>query len=190
MTVGDFVSLILIAFGLSADCFAVALGGGISRQGLTWRAQLRVAALFGLFQAIMPALGWLAGKTIVDLIAAYDHWVAFALLAGVGGRMLWESFRPGAGRGKEIDISRGLLLITLSVATSIDALAVGLSFALLDVNILAASLTIGVVAFLVTITGFVAGRKASRVVGKRAETLGGLVLLAIAVRILLSHLFA
>jgi putative Mn2+ efflux pump MntP len=190
MGIGDSVSLILIALGLSADCFAVALGGGISSQELTWRARLRVAASFGLFQAVMPALGWLAGRTIVNLIAAYDHWVAFALLAAVAGRMLWESFRPVAERGKMTDISRGLMLLALSVATSIDALAVGLSFAFLDVNIALACVTIGLVACLVTIIGFAVGRRVGHVVGKRAEAIGGIILLAIAVRILISHLLA
>jgi putative Mn2+ efflux pump MntP len=189
VTIGDFVSLLVVAFGLSADCFAVALGGGISRQGLAWRARLRVAASFGVFQAFMPVLGWLAGKTIVNLIADYDHWVAFGLLAAVGGRMLWESFRPEHER-KETDISRGLMLITLSVATSIDALAVGLSFAFLHVDILVAAATIGVVACLVTLTGFAVGRRAGRVAGRRAEALGGVILIAIALRILLSHLLA
>jgi putative Mn2+ efflux pump MntP len=189
MSFGDPASLLLIALGLSADCFAVALGGGISRQSLNWRARLRVAVSFGAFQALMPALGWLAGKTIVDLIAAYDHWVAFGLLAAVAGRMIFESFRPEHER-RETDITRGLLLVTLSVATSIDALAVGLSFAFIDVNILAAGATIGVVAFLVTMIGFAVGRRAGRAVGKRAETLGGIILIAIAMRILLSHILA
>ncbi len=136
----------------------------------------------------MPVLGWLAGRTVVEFIADYDHWVAFGLLAIVSGRMLWESFRPERSQDREIDITRGLLLITLSVATSIDALAVGLSLAFLKVNIGVASLTIGAVAFLVTMIGFVVGKRVSKTIGKRAEALGGIILLAIAFRILLSHI--
>jgi len=136
----------------------------------------------------MPVIGWLAGRTVIELIADYDHWVAFALLAIVSARMFWESFRFEHRQDKEIDITKGLLLITLSVATSIDALAVGLSFAFLEVNIVTAGLTIGAVAFLITTIGFLAGKRASKIIGKRAEAMGGIILLAIALRILLSHI--
>ncbi len=184
---GDFLSIILIATGLSADCFAVALSGGISIKNHFWQRRLCVAFSFGFFQAVMPVIGWLAGRTVVEFIEDYDHWVAFILLVIVGGKMIWESFRPERGQDKEVDIAKGILLLTLSIATSIDALAVGLSFAFLEINIGIASLTIGLIAFLFTIIGFVAGKKASRIIGKRAEVLGGLILLAIAFRILLSH---
>jgi len=183
----DFLSVFLIALGLSADCFVVALSGGISKIDHSWSRILRVSFSFGLFQALMPVLGWLAGRTVVEFIADYDHWVAFAMLAIVGGRMLWESFRPERSRDKEVDITKGLLLITLSIATSIDALAVGLSFAFLNVNIALASPTIGAVAFIATIIGFKLGRRAGKLIGKRAEAIGGIILLAIGLRILLSH---
>ena len=184
----DFLYVFLIALGLSADCFAVALSGGISNINHSWPRILRVSFSFGLFQALMPVIGWLAGRTIVEFIADYDHWVAFALLAVVSGRMLLEAFRPEQGRYKEVDITKGFLLITLSIATSIDALAVGLSFAFLNVSIVLASPTIGVVAFIVTAIGFILGKKASKLIGKRAEAIGALILLAIAFRILLSHI--
>jgi putative Mn2+ efflux pump MntP len=135
----------------------------------------------------MPVLGWLAGKTIVNYVAGYDHWLAFGLLVFVSGRMLWESFRPEHSREKEKDITKGISLLVLSVATSIDALAVGLSFAFLKMNIAIASLIIGVVAFAVTALGFVAGRNAGKFAGRWAEIAGSIILLAIAVRILLSH---
>ncbi len=186
---GDFLSIFLIAIGLSADCFSVALSGGISQKNHAWLRRLRVSVSFGLFQALMPVLGWLAGRTVVEFIADYDHWVAFVLLAIVSGRMLWGAFRPEHNQqDKEIDITKGFMLLTLSIATSIDALAVGLSFSFLQINIGVASLTIGVVAFLVTMIGFVVGKRASKVIGKRAEVLGGIILLAIAFRILLSHI--
>jgi len=183
-----FLSVFLIALGLSADCFVVALTRGISKIDHSWSRILRVSFSFGLFQALMPVLGWLAGRTVVELIANYDHWVAFAMLAIVGIRMLWESFRPERSQGKEVDITRGLLLITLSVATSIDALAVGLSFAFLNINIALASPTIGAVAFVITIIGFKLGKKDNKLTGKRAEAIGGIILLAIGLRILLSHI--
>jgi len=184
----DFVSVLLIAIGLSADCFAVAVGSSISTKVISTGQILRTSLAFGLSQAFMPIFGWLAGRTVVDLIAAYDHWVAFALLAAIGGRMIWESFRSSHSRSKSMDITKGLSLFALSVATSIDALAVGLSFAFVEVSIALASLTIGMVAFAVTAIGFLLGRKSSRLVGKRAETIGGIVLIAIGLRIVLSHI--
>ena len=136
----------------------------------------------------MPVLGWLAGRTIVEFISGYDHWLAFGLLAFVGGRMIWESFSSKDDRRGDTDISKGFLLLTLSIATSIDALAVGLSFAFLKINIILASSTIGIVAFLVTTIGFVLGRKAGSLIGKRAEIVGGVILLGIGLRIILEHM--
>lgn len=135
----------------------------------------------------MPILGWLAGQTVVNLIADYDHWMAFILLVLIGIRMIWESTREKKDHNK-IDITRGFILLTLAVATSIDALAVGLSFAFLKVNIGVASLTIGVVAFLVTMLSFVIGRKVGELIGKRAEAIGGVILIIIGFRVLLTHI--
>ena len=189
MNTGDFLSIFLIALGLSADCFAVALSAGISITEHTFVRIFRLSLSFGLFQALMLVLGWLAGRTIVDFIADYDHWVAFALLAFISGRMFWEAFHPER-ENKEVDITRGLLLLTSSVATSIDALAVGLSFAFLEVNMAMASPTVGAVSFVVTALGFMLGKRVSKLMGKRAEVLGAIILLAIAFRILLSHLLS
>lgn len=183
------LSIVLIALGLSADCFAVALSGSAAMRSLSYRQVLRAAFSFGLFQTVMPVLGWLAGRTVVELISAYDHWLAFALLAFVGGRMVRESFVSGRKKSRDVDITRGLLLLTLSVATSIDALAVGLSFAFLRINIIQASVAIGLVAFTVTTAGFLIGRKAGNLLGRRAKLVGGLVLIAIGLRILITHLF-
>lgn len=184
---GSLLSIILIAIGLSADCFAVAIGQGISNRNYTPRQRLRVSASFGLFQAAMPVLGWLAGETIVEYIAGYDHWVAFGLLLLVSGRMFWESFRPERGEAKEIDMAKGVSLILLSVATSIDSLAVGLSLAFLGIGIAVASPIIGAIAFLATSLGFIVGRNIGKFVGRWAETIGAVILLVIAFRILLSH---
>jgi len=184
----DFGSVVLIAIGLSADCFAVALGASTSAKGSSYLQMLRVSLAFGVSQAVMPVLGWLAGKTLVNLISDYDHWVAFALLLTIGGRMIWESFRSKENEGADRDFSKGAMLLTLAVATSIDALAVGLSFAFLSVNIVMAVLTIGGVALLITAVGFLVGRKAGQLLGKRAETIGGIILIGIGVRILLNHI--
>ncbi len=187
MANNDFLSILLIALGLSADCFVVALSGGISKVNHSLPRLLRVAFSFGVFQALMPVLGWLAGRTVVDLIAGYDHWIAFGMLAVVSGRMLWGALRSERSERKEVDITKGLLLITLSIATSIDALAIGLSFAFLNVSIALASPIIGAVAFVATIVGFKLGNKVGKSVGKQAEAIGAIILLAIAFRILLSH---
>jgi len=183
----DLLSILLIALGLAADCFAVALSGSISMKTVSPAQILRTALVFGAFQTIMPVLGWLAGRSIVDFIAGYDHWIAFALLALVGGRMIWETFRSEEDKRK-IDISKGVLLLTLALATSIDALAVGLTFAFLRVNILLACSTIGVIAFVITVAGFLLGKKAGPLLGKYAEAIGGAILIGIGLRILLSHL--
>lgn len=185
----DFLSILLIALGLSADCFAVALSGGISNKNHSWLQVFRVSFSFGLFQALMLVLGWLAGRTIVDFIADYGHWIAFVLLAIVSCRMLWEAFHSGRSQEKGTDITRGFMLLTVSIATSIDALAVGLSFAFLNVNIALASPTVGLVAFMVTIIGFILGKKASKLIGRQAKAIGAFILLAIALRILLTHIF-
>jgi len=184
----DLLSIIFIAFGLSADCFAVALSGSAAMGKLTRFQVVRTALAFGLAQFLMPILGWLAGRTIVQIISAYDHWVAFGLLAFVGGHMIWDSLKGKDGQEEGTDITRGLILLTLAVATSIDALAVGLSFALLEIGIIQASLIIGLVAFSVTAAGFWLGRKASTLLGNRAKLAGGVILIGIGLRILITHI--
>jgi putative Mn2+ efflux pump MntP len=184
----DFGSVLLIAIGLSADCFAVALGASTSTKSISRLQMLRVCLAFGAAQALMPVLGWLGGKTLVNLISDYDHWVAFGLLLVIGGRMIWESFHSKEDEGRERDFSKGLPLLILALATSIDALAVGISFAFLSADIVVAVLTIGAVCFLITGVGFLAGRKAGQVLGERAETAGGIILIGIGLRILLTHL--
>jgi len=187
MSLVELFEVLLIALSLSADCFAVAMSGSIARRGKSFLGNLRAAGAYGFAQFLMPIIGWFAGRTVVEFIEAYDHWLAFALLAGVGGHMLWEAFDDDDGKSGA-DITRGWLLFTLAVATSIDALAVGLSFAFLNINILMASLIIGVVAFSITAAGFAIGAKAGELLGKRAKLVGGLVLIAIGIRILVSHL--
>ena len=184
----DFGSMLLIAVGLSADCFAVALAASTSARGASRLQMLRVCLAFGIAQAAMPVVGWLAGKTLVGLISDYDHWLAFGLLLAIGLRMIWESFRSNESEAPDRDFSKGVTLMTLALATSMDALAVGLSFAFLSVNIGMAVSTIGAVAFAITGGGFLVGRKAGQLLGKRAETAGGIILIAIGLRILLSHM--
>ncbi len=183
----SFVSILIIAIGLSADCFAVALSSGIASKHIVFAKFLRFPLAFGIFQALMVVLGWLAGRAIIDLISAYDHWLAFALLVFIGGRMIWESFHEKSGK-KTRNYNGWLTLFALSIATSIDALAIGLSFAFLKVNIVTASITIGVTAFVITIIGQLIGRWVGVLAGKWAEIVGGLILIGIGIKILLEHL--
>ncbi|MDO8473872.1 MAG: manganese efflux pump MntP family protein [Dehalococcoidia bacterium] len=187
----DIPSLILAAFSLSADCFAVALSGSAAMPTVSRRQVFRTSLSFGFFQFLMPVLGWFAGRTFVDKISAYDHWIAFALLTFVGGKALVESLRKSKTDDNVAnDISKGKALIALSIATSIDALAVGVGMAALKVNIMSTSFVIGLVAFAVTAGGFAIGRRAGRLLGKRARMAGGIVLIGIGLRILLSGILS
>lgn len=183
----NFLTVVGIAFALCADCFAVAVCGGVSPASHSFFKVARAALTFGIVQAAMLVAGWLVGRTVVALISAYDHWLGFGLLVFVGGRMLWESHRIRE-EGSGPDITRGWLLFTLAAATSLDALAVGLSFAFLQVNIMLAGSTVGVVTVMVVSAGFLIGRKAGGLIGKRAELVGGIILIAIGFKILLSDL--
>ena len=185
----DFWILLVIAFGLAMDCFAVSLGIGASPTPCTPRSIFRLSFHFGLFQGGMTLLGWLLGSTVVNLIAGFDHWIAMLLLAWVGGRMVFEGFSRHEEKPVEEcnDPTRGSSLIMLSVATSIDALGVGLSLALLKMNVITASLVIGAVSLIVSVIGLLGGSRLSRRFGKDVEVLGGLVLIAIGLRIVLTH---
>ncbi len=170
------------------DAFAVSIGLSLMDKGLTSGQTFRLSFHFGLFQFIMPVLGWAAGRNVLKYIATYDHWVAAGLLVFIGGRMILESFHKERPAKKGSDPTRGFSLILLSVATSLDSLAVGLSLAALHVPVLYPAAVIGVVAFAVTLTGTKIGPVLGLLIGKRAEFAGGLVLVLIAVKILADHL--
>ena len=184
----DFISIFFIAIGLAADCFAVALSVSNQIKKQLLLQILRISFFFGLFQGIMPVIGWFAGINVVELIQSFDHWIAFGLLSIIGIRMIRESFQHDDENSKKTDITNWLTLLILSLATSIDALATGLSFAIIDVNITMASITIGLVSFFTTIIGLLLGRKAGNLLGKRAELIGGIILIIIATKILISHI--
>jgi len=183
------VVLLGIALALAMDAFAVSIGLGLSLHPATAAQTLRLAFHFGLFQFLMPVAGWAAGERSIGLIGPYDHWVAFGLLLAVGGKMTIESFRKGGeDRLERPDPTRGISLLVLSVATSLDALAVGISLAALGVAIQYPAIIIGLVAFVMTIVGMKLGPVLGRIIGRRAELLGGLVLILIGIRILVDHL--
>lgn len=183
------LEILFLAIALSIDAFAVTLSASATGAVTDSRAAFRLWFHFGLFQFLMPVLGWTAGLALAPVIAAVDHWVAFALLVGVGARMIQGAFR-GAEEAESRDPSRGLTLMALAVATSIDALAVGLSMALLDIAILWPSLVIGTVTGTVCALAVYLGRRFHAHLGGKAEIAGGAILIVIAFRILLSHLLA
>lgn len=181
--------LMLIALALAMDASAVALAAGVALPSVTWRHTFRLAWHFGLFQALMPVAGWLLGLSFRSAIENYDHWIAFCLLALVGGRMIQEALSGKDDDAPRRDPTRGATLVMLSVATSIDALAVGLSLAVLNAPILVPSLVIGLTCLVLTAAGLHLGRAAGRVerLAHIAEILGGVVLIAIGLRILWEH---
>jgi len=183
----DLITILGLAVALAMDAFAVALGTALTLPKMTGRHLFRLGWHFGLFQALMPIVGWLAGMSIQKWIVSFDHWVAFGLLSFIGGRMLWEATHPEE-KSERNDPTRGWSLMVLSVATSIDALAVGLTLAMLNVSIWFPSLIIGLVAGVLTIVGMLLGRRLNGHWGPRVEILGGLVLIGIGIKILVEHL--
>jgi putative Mn2+ efflux pump MntP len=184
-------TLLLLALGVSADAFAVALGKGLQLRAHVLRGALTLGLAFGIAQAVMPLLGWLLGSTFAEAIAPFDHWIAFGLLAVVGGKMLWEAITPDypdALAPEEAFTVREVLV--LSLATSIDALAVGVSFAFLDVSVWAAVGTIGLVTFVLSFAAVLIGHRIGLRFRRPAEIVGGLVLIGIGVQILVEHLSA
>lgn len=182
-------SLLAIAVALAMDAFAVAVVTGLADLPLTRRRIFRLAFHFGLFQALMPALGWAVGRVVYRWVGHVDHWIAFALLAFVGGHMIAGALRAGEHEERQVgDATRGWSLVMLSIATSIDALAVGLTLAMIGAQILVPAVVIGVVAGALTVAGMLLGRWIGTAWGKRVEVLGGLILIAIGLRIVWEHL--
>ncbi len=183
-----FATSFLIALGLAMDAFAVSIGAGTGGQVNDLRSKLRLAFHLGVFQMGMAIIGWLAGSTIQRWISGIDHWVGLGLLTYVGVNMI----RSGLGRGdeeKRPNPSKGATMVLLSIATSIDALAVGLSLAMLSIPILSPSVVIGLVTFGLSIFGLLAGGKLGEKFGKRMEIFGGLILIGIGLRVLIGDLF-
>jgi putative Mn2+ efflux pump MntP len=182
----SFPYLFLIALSLSMDAFAVSTACGIQVGTVKYGHVLRVALAFGWFQFMMPVIGWFLGSAFSTWVQAVNSWIAFGLLFIIGARMIWESFRRGEAPTK--DPTRGWNLLLLAVATSIDALAVGLSLAFLKTSIWYPAVVIGVVAAVLSAAGALFGCKLGARFGVWAERAGGLVLIGIGVRILVQHL--
>lgn len=181
------LTVILIALGLSLDAFAVSVASGIVIRRDRVRHACKVALFFGGFQALMPAIGWLAGLGLRNFISGIDHWIAFGLLVFIGSKMIVES--RGLDRAEKGGCPTDTpVLFMLAIATSLDALAVGLSFSLLQVSIVMPVLVIGAITFAVSFGGFLAGSRFGHLLERKIELLGGLILIGIGVKILIEHL--
>jgi len=198
----DILSIVLIAVGLSMDAFAVSVTNGIIIKELKAGHALKIGLYFGAFQALMPLIGWMAGFQFKDYITNIDHWIAFGLLAIIGGKMIKEAYDcdeeaettedmcevavSNQGTVCENPLRMGRLLV-LAVATSIDALAVGISFAFLKVSIIWSSLLIGLITLVICFIGVFVGNKFGGLLKKKAEIVGGIILICIGLKILLEH---
>lgn len=181
------VEVIVVAIVLSMDAFAVAIATSVALGKVSGRQLFRLSFHFGLFQAGMPVIGWLAGTTIVHWVEGWDHWLAFGLLAFVGGKAIIGALRDEEDAETVSDATRGVMLIVLSIATSIDALAVGLSFAMLKVSIWLPCVSIGIITGMITLFGMLMGGRLGQRFGRRVEVLGGFVLIGIGLKILIQH---
>jgi len=192
----DLITILLIAVGLALDATAVSISRGIQMSCFRWSPTLSMAFLFAGFQMLMPVLGWYLGTLFIKIIAAFDHWVAFFLLLFVGLKMIFEKKQSECQTPESLievqsaaRMPEGVTLFLLAVATSIDAFAVGLTFSLLKVELLLPILIIGLVTFTLSFLGTLLGQKCSTLLPKKVELIGGLILIAIGLKILLEHIF-
>ncbi len=183
----NLLNIILIGLALSFDGAAVAAANGARHKQMKVLKIMEIAVVFALFHFLMPIIGYYLGVGFKNIISGIDHWIAFALLVGLGVKMFVESL--GTIEEKSVDIHDYKILFLLAVATSIDALIVGISFAFLPVHIWTASLVVGLIILIVTFASIFIGKKCGEIWGKKAEILGGLVLIGIGIKILLTHLF-
>ena len=180
------ITTLFIALALAMDSFSVSIANGLANKTFKTTKALKISAFFGFFQAIMPIIGWYAGAHILDLISSFDHWVAFFLLTFIGSKMIYESIRK---ESNSIISSLSIkVLLILSIATSIDALAVGLSLSLLNVSIMTLVIVTGVVTFVLSFFGVYIGGRFGCILKNRVKALGGLILVVIGLKILLEHL--
>ncbi len=180
------LEIILIAIGLAMDAFAVSICKGLSMKKMDWKKALIIAGYFGVFQGLMPVVGYFLGTNFESLVTKIDHWIAFGLLAFIGINMLKEAFsKETESYNDDVDFKT---MIILAIATSIDALAIGITFAFLRTNILLAALIIASITFVISIAGVKIGNKFGCKYEKKAEIIGGLILICIGVKILLEHL--
>jgi len=184
----NIITIIFIAFGLAMDAFAISITSGITIKDLRISHAVRIATFFGLFQAVMPVIGWFVAFHLRKFVSAVDPWIAFGLLTFIGCKMVYESFESEEEKKKSNPIDLHTLLL-LSIATSIDALAIGISFAFLRASIVAPIIVIGTITFILSFIGVLIGDKFGQFFEKKAGIVGGVILIGIGIKILIEHLF-
>ena len=182
-------TIIIVAVGLAIDAFAVSIVSGSAYKQLHVKHVVRMAVFFGAFQAVMPLIGFMAGLSVRQYIEFCDHWIAFGLLSAVGGKMIYESFKIKSIE-ERFDPSNIFVLLMLSVATSIDALAIGITLSLITCSIIAAVIIIGLVTFVLSYLGVYIGKKFGHFFENKIEAFGGLVLIGLGIKILIEHLLS
>ncbi|MGD9679135.1 MAG: manganese efflux pump MntP family protein [Vulcanibacillus sp.] len=185
----NFLTLFIIAIGLSMDAFAVSITSGIVIYNLKLKNAIKIAIFFGLFQAIMPYIGWLLSNNFSKYIIEFDHWVVFIILLFIGLKMIHESRKSDENDVPKLNPLNNKILLTLAFATSVDALAVGVSLSFLDVSIYYAMILIGIVTFIFSLIGVYVGNISGELLKKKAELIGGIILILIGTKILFEHLF-
>ncbi len=184
----DFVSTTVLAFSLAMDAFAVSISSGISLKRMNLKSTLAMSGSFGFFQAVMPVAGYLISSSFYSYICHIDHWIAFMLLAGIGGKMIYEAFGEESCEETITTLTFKNLMV-LSIATSIDALAAGVSLSFLCTSIVVPALTIGIVTFALSLVGILFGKKLGCRFGQKMEILGGAVLIILGIKILIASFF-
>lgn len=184
----DFWVIFLIALALAIDAFAVAMTAGAHFKKTTNRQKFRLSFHFGLFQFFMPIIGWFAGSSIVEYISIFDHWIAMLILSVIGIKMIKDGLSNDSIETYKNDITKGLALVSLSIATSIDALAVGFSIGIVEQAIFYPSIIIGVVAAMMTLIGIQLGEKLSLKFGNKVAIIGGIILILIGIKIVIEHI--
>ncbi|MBR8535771.1 manganese efflux pump [Carboxylicivirga sediminis] len=185
----EILTLILLASALAMDSFAVSITAGISLKRFKASTMLRISLIFAFFQGIMPVIGWSLGLNFVEVISNYDHWVVFILLGFIGGKMIYEALQHHE-EAHCINIYSNRTICLLGIATSIDALAVGFSFSLLDVEIILPAIIIGCTTFLFSFGGLTIGLKLGSIFRSKIELIGGIILVGIGFKVLIEHIFA
>lgn len=182
----EIYEILLIGIGLAMDAFAVSICKGLSMKKMNWKKSVIIALYFGVFQALMPLIGYFLGMTFESIVTTFDHWVAFALLTLIGGGMIKESFDDeDEKKNDRVDFKT---MVVLAIATSIDALAVGITFAFFDVNIVLAVSIIGIITFIISVLGVKIGNRFGDKYQNKAQLMGGIILVLLGFKILLEHL--
>ena len=180
------IEILLISIGLAMDAFAVSVCKGLAMKKMSWKKAIIIGLYFGIFQAVMPVIGYFLGTTFERFITNVDHWIAFILLVGIGINMVKEAFdKESENRNDNVDVKT---MLVLSIATSIDALAIGITFACLKIHIVMPVITRGLITFIISVIGVKIGNQFGDKYGKKAEIMGGVILILLGIKILLEHL--